>query len=39
MSHIFPVDLAKRLKLGQPSVGQSIKRGEGLIIDWGYTLF
>jgi DNA-binding Lrp family transcriptional regulator len=33
------VDLAKRLKLSQPSVSQSIKRGEGLVIIRGYTLF
>ena len=32
------VDLAKRLKLSQPSVSQSIKRGEGLIMDKSYTL-
>ena len=33
------VDLAKRLKLSQPSVSQSVKRGESLILDRGYTLF
>jgi hypothetical protein len=33
------VELSKRLKLSQPSVSQSTKRGEGLIIDRCYTLF
>jgi hypothetical protein len=33
------VELVKRLRLSQPSVSQFIKRGEGLIIDKGYTLF
>jgi hypothetical protein len=33
------VGLAKRLKLAPASVSQSIKRGEGLILDRAYTLF
>jgi REP element-mobilizing transposase RayT len=32
------VDLARRLKLSQPSVSQSIKRGEGLINSGSYNL-
>jgi putative transposase len=32
------VDLAKRLNISQPSVSQSVKRGEKLIIENGYEL-
>lgn len=35
---ISTVDLAKRMKLSQPSVSQSIKRGERLIIEEGHVL-
>jgi putative transposase len=35
---ISTVDLAKRVNLSQPSVSQSIKRGEKLIMEKGYKL-
>jgi predicted DNA binding protein len=35
---ISTVDLAKRVNLSQPSVSQSIKRGENLIMEKGYKL-